>query len=517
MVNIDMLLYNGQIYTIDKENNVETWMAIKDGKIYDLGRADTYKKYINSTKNLIDLEKKIVFPGFYDSHVHLVQTGLNTMAIDASKVENIKELQELIKSRAILTPEDELINVIGYDEYKVEEKRIPSRQELDKCSKKHGIWVNTVEYHTGVVNSYLLHKLKLPFNLEGISRDEKGMPDGRMYGKASAFVRNTILGNIADSERAEGVFKSISRAAAKGVTTINAMEGGFSFHNKDAIFIEKSKYDYDLDLVLFYQTVNMNKAKEIDAEKLGGCIFIDGSFMTRTAALKEPYEDDKTTNGVLYFTQEELDKFVIQAHSENYQIALHAIGERAIDQVLNSFEKAIHLYPDIKHRHRIEHFELATDEHMKKARELNLIISAQPSYEYLWGGEGKLYDIRLGDRRFNTNRFRSLIDKGLLIIGGSDSDVTPIDPLLGIQAAISHPIEKWSIDRIEAVKMFTINAAYAVFEEEVKGSLEVDKMADLVILDEDPFKVEKNRIKDIKIISTIKQGKVIYQSKGVVI
>lgn len=517
MESIDLLFYNGEIFVMDEEDRIKNWLAIKDGLVYETGMGEDYKKYINSTRNLFNLEGSTILPGFYDSHVHLVQTGLNLMCIDASDISSIEELLELIESKVIMTPEDVLINVIRYDEYTVREKRIPTRKELDKCSLKHPIWVNTVEYHTSVVNSYLLHKLNLPFNLEGIVRDEKGLPDGRLLGKASAYVRNNMLGEISDQTREEGVYRALNRAASKGITSMNAMEGGFTFHDKDAEFIKSNVDKYDIDLVLFYQTVNTAKARELGVKKVGGCIFIDGSFMTRTAALSEAYEDDKSTKGVLYFTQEELDEFVVDAHRDGYQIALHAIGEEAIEQVLNAYEKAIETYPDIDHRHRIEHFELATEDQIERAKKLNIIVSMQPAYEYYWGAEGNLYDVRIGKRRHKTNRFRRIIDEGLMIIGGSDSDVTPMDPILGIHAAVNHPTKEWRIEVVEAIRMFTINGAKGVFEEDIKGSLEKGKKADFIILDQNPLRIEKERIKDIEVLYTFKNGSVIYESKGVLV
>lgn len=517
MKSIDLLLYNGEILSMNSESSIENWIAIKDGLIFDIGKRNEYIPYIKNSKKLIDLKGKTILPGFYDSHVHLVQTGLNSLSIDASNISSIDELLELIKEKVLKTPENMIINVIGYDEYKVKEKRIPTRKELDKCSLKHCIWVNTVEYHTSVVNSYLLHKLNLPFNLEGIVRDKKGLPDGRLVDKASAYVRNNMLSEISEQSRAEGVYRVLNKAVANGITTINTMEGGYSFHDLDAEYIKANMDKYDIDLVLFYQTVNLSKARKLGVKRLGGCIFVDGSFMTRTAALSSPYEDDRETQGILYFTQEELDRFVVEAHKNNYQIALHAIGEEAIEQVLNSYEKAIDKYPNINHRHRIEHFELATSEQIKRAKELNIIVSMQPAYEYYWGDKGNLYETRLGDRSLKTNRFRKIIDEGIMIAGGSDSDVTPMDPLLGIHSAVNHPNQEWSVDVIEAIKMFTINGARAVFEEDIKGSLEKGKKADFVILEKNPLQVEKYKIKDIKVLSTFKNGVSIYESKGVLL
>lgn len=511
MREMDLLLYNGNILTMDDKNTIKKWVVIKNSRIFDLGDGDGFKKYLENSSEVINLYGKTLLPGFYDSHVHLVQTGFNLLSLDASKVKSIPELLELICRKSKRTENGELIRVIGYDESKVVEKRLPTRYELDNCSRNNPVWVNTIEYHTSVVNSLALHMLKLPFNLEGVMRDERNLPDGRFIGKASSMVRNNIFNMIDDSLRKEGVSKALNLAIENGVTSINALEGGFTFHDKDAKFVSRNKNFFPIDIALFYQTVNVKKVLNEGLNRIGGCIFLDGSFNSRTAALSKPYYDDSSTSGILYFNQDELNKFILEAHENNMQIALHAIGDKAIDQILNAYEYALTLYPKKDHRYRIEHFELATEEQINRAKKLELILSMQPAYEYFWGGVGGMYDLRLGEqRRKKTNPLRKIVDKGLIIAGGSDSDVTPISPILGIHAAVNHPTAESSVSVLEAIKMFTVNGAKAVFEEEIKGSVEIGKYGDFVILDKNPLTIEKNDIKNIKVKGTIKEGNILF-------
>ncbi|WP_207289612.1 amidohydrolase [Senegalia massiliensis] len=514
MKNVDLILYNGDILTIDENLNTVNWIAIDKGNIIDIGNHDEYKKYIETAKEKIDLMGKTVLPGFYDSHVHLVQTGLNLLSVDLSDVESIGELQERIRKAADKKPECQLIRGIGYDDLRVAEGRMPTRYELDKCAPNHPVWINRVEYHISSVNSMALNSLNIPFDLEGIIRDERGLPDGRLKDKASAYIRGQILNNFSDSIRKKGVNKALNLAISKGVTTVGALEGGFVFHNRDAEFIINNKKKFPIDINLFYQTIDVNMVKEKQLNRIGGCIFLDGSFGSRNAALKEDYSDQKNNKGRLFFSQEELNEFILNAHKENLQITVHAIGDRAIEQILNSYEYAIAKYKRENHRHRIEHFELPSDEHIKRAKDLGLVLSMQPSYEYYWGDKGDLYDKRLGERRKRTNPLKKIIESGLIIAGGSDSDVTKIDPLLGIHTAVNHPNKEYSISAIEAIKLFTINGAYSVFEENIKGSIEIGKFADLVVLDKNPLKVKKEKIKDINVELTLKQGDIIFRNKG---
>lgn len=510
MKDVGLMLYNGNIVTIDKNSSIFDWVLIKDGRIFELGNGDKYKEYLNDEVEAIDLKGKTVLPGFYDSHVHLVQTGLNLLSVDLSNVTSIAELQELISKKAREVPNGQLIRGVGYDDLRIKEGRMPTRYELDKCTTNHPVWINRVEYHISALNSRALNSLNIPFDLEGIIRDERNLPDGRLVGNASAYIRGQIFNRISDKRRKKGVCKAINIAIKKGVTTIGALEGGFSFHNKDAEFIIDNKKAFPIDVNLFYQTINVEKVLKNKLKRIGGCIFLDGSFGSRNAALEEDYSDDKGNRGRLFFKQEELNNFVLKANKSDLQITVHAIGDRAIEQILVAYEYALEKYPRENHRHRIEHFELPSDDHIKRAKKMGLIISMQPAYEYYWGAEGDLYDRRLGDRRKTSNPFKKILDNGLMIAGGSDSDVTAIDPLLGIHTAVNHPNSEYAIDVLDAIKLFTINGAHAVFEEDIKGSIEKGKYGDLVILDKNPLEIDKSEIKDIEIVGTIKEGNILY-------
>ncbi|MCG8483590.1 MAG: amidohydrolase [Clostridia bacterium] len=509
MAGIDLLLHNGIIYTMNEQNSKCNWVVVKDGKIQDLGLKEGYKKYENNAIEIIDLKGRTVLPGFYDSHVHLMQTGLNLMSLDLNHIHCIDELLETLNDASKKIEKHEIIRGIGFDEMKTVEKRMPNRRELDRCCPNHPVWINRVEYHMSSVNTLLLSKLNLPFNLEGILRDEKGLPDGRLIGRANTYVRKYIFENTPGSSKKEAIYKAIDFAINKGVTTINALEGGSLYNDSSIQYILDNKNILPIDVKLFYQTTDVMKSIEEGLTCIGGDIFLDGSFGSRTAALKEPYSDGPLVKGILYYTQDELNEFILKAHENDLQISLHAIGERAIDQAIYGYEYAQKQQP--KHtRHRIEHFELATDEQIIKARELNLVVSMQPAYEYYWGGKGNMYEARIGDRYKRTNRFKKIIQEGICIAGGSDSDVTTMDPILGIHAAVNHPVQENSIDGIDAVKMFTVNSAYAVYEDSIKGSIEKDKKGDFVILEEDIFNCsDKTKIKDIRVFGTIKEGNIL--------
>lgn len=511
---IDLLVHDSNIISMDNKNNIYNWLAIKDGVIVDVGKGDEYNKYKEISSECYCLKGKTIIPGLYDCHVHLVQTGLNYQGVELKNVKSIEELLEIINQISKITPNGELLRAFHFDVTKTKERRFPTRHELDIASPNNPLWINSIEFHTSALNSLALNKINLPYSIDGIARDERNLPLGYFTGKASAFIRNKMLNYINDDMRMRGVQKAIQNAISKGITSINTMEGGFTFHEKDVYFIINNKETFPVDIKLYFQTFDLEKIMKYNLDCMGGDIFIDGSFGSRTAAISTEYKDFNNKNGKLYFNQNELNYFVSKAYENGLQITLHSIGDRAIEQVLNSHENAQRKQYRTDYRNRIEHFELANKEQVKRAKDLGLIISVQPAFEYYWGQKGGMYERRLGQEiASKTNNFRYMIDNGLILCGGSDSDVTEMNPLLGIYSAVNHPKKEHSIEVIEALKMFTINGAYASFEDDIKGSLEPSKFGDFVVLDQNPLTIPKEDINKIKVLATFKEGNIIYKNK----
>lgn len=509
MHGVDMLVYNGSIITVDQKDSIKEWMCIDGGRIIDLGCGEGYKDYIGGASEIIDLEGKTVLPGFYDSHINMVQAGVNTFGIDLGKMGSLEEVLEAIREAADKTPPGELIRGMGFGVSRIKERRFPVRQELDACAPNNPVWINSLDYHSCSVNSLMLHKLNVPFNLEGISRDKNNVPLGCFTGKANALVVKYILASISDIYKADGVEKVIKLAVDNGVTSAVTFEGGFVSHESYAAFILENRDTFPIDVELFFQTVSTKKAEQLGIKRVGD-LFLDGTFSARTAAISFKYLDSSETNGVLYFTQEEVNDFVLKAHREGMQLSAHCIGDRAIEQIITAYEYAQCQYPRNDHRHRIEHCELFRDDLIERARALNLVISMQPIGEHNWGGPGKMYEERLGQAYRSTNPFRKILQSGLKIAGGTDYDVLPMDPLFNMHVSVNHPVPESRINIGEAIRMYTINGAYAIFEENEKGSLEVGKLGDFVILDKNPITAKSEEIKDIKVVATVKEGNILF-------
>ncbi|MGM0420892.1 MAG: amidohydrolase [Bacillota bacterium] len=521
--NADLILYNAEIITLDqereqaeKDHDFLDTIVIKDGKIAGTGKYKDLQDDLNRSMQRIDLRGKTVVPGFIDSHVHFMQTGLNRLFVDLLQVESREEMLAAIEAKVKETEPGEWIYGAGFDDNKYEGKKPPTRFEIDQVAPDNPVWMTRVDYHSCLMNSKAYEILDLEDELdqlEGFDRDSSGRFNGTVRDEANSLVRNRALDLIPNEMRLEAMEMATQEALQAGVTTVHSMEGGKLFSSKDVDVLLDKREENPLYIVVFEQTTNVSQALARGQKRIGGCIILDGSFGSRTSALLEPYTDDPSTRGKLYYTQDEVDEFIMEAHKAGLQATMHAIGDRAIEQLISAYEKAQAAYPRDDARHRIEHAELITDDQIKRASKLNLIISMQPAFEYFWGGLDGMYGIRLGEERAkNTNRYKDILAEGCYVTGGSDSDVTRMNPILGIHGAVNHSNPNNSVSVEEAMKFFTINAAYSVFEDDIKGTITPGKLANLTILDQNPYRVEPEKIKDIKVLETIIDGVTYYQN-----
>lgn len=505
----DILIINGNCLSMINHTQYD-WLVVRNDRILDLGYGEDHKKYVSEAGMVLDAKGGSVLPGFIDSHFHVVQAALNSTSVDLSQARSFDDIGDLISAAAKNNGEDSVIRGIRLDKQNLREGRIPDRNVLDRYCKDFPVFLNTVEYQQSALNTYALLYFKIPFTLQGIEFDENQVPTGIITHAANVFLRENILRNIPNAKRLEAV-KGLSKTMLeKGITTVNAMEGGRLYSDKDADFMYEYGDQFPFDSALFYQTMDIQKVRGMNLKRIGGCLYIDGTFGARTSALSFDYYDSPGNRGGLNFTQEELNDFVLDCYINKLQLALYTIGDRAIEQALNAHEYALDRTGNAGLRHRLEHVELPTADHIRRAKDLGLVFSMSPTYEHIWGGPKKLYWDRLGEKYQLTNPFHEIMNEGVVVCGGSDCDVTPADPLLGIYAAVNHPVEKHRVEVYDAVKMFTCNGAYGIFAEKEKGFLEPGKLADIVVLDKNILKVKKDKIKDIKVNYTLKSGNVIF-------
>uniref|UniRef100_A0A7V3ZJ79 Amidohydrolase n=1 Tax=Dictyoglomus thermophilum TaxID=14 RepID=A0A7V3ZJ79_DICTH len=493
-----------KIYTFDSKKNIYNFIIVDNGKISELGN----NLIINeNTLPILDLSNYIILPGFIDSHVHLTSTAMNEISVDLSSFTSLKEIIKTLEALRDSLPEGEWIIAKEFDPTNLEEKRNITQEELDRYFPNHPVLIIRKDAHSSIINSLGLRLLEIEISpINGLIKER----DHQIaIGKAYQSIDPSLL--------VKGLIKTLKKAAEKGITTIHALEGGYtSPPNSPQLLLGLNQY-FPIDVIIYYQTTSIKKVKDLGLKRIGGCLLVDGSISTLTAAISEPYLTNQGY-GVLFWDIESLSNFIKTAHKEDLQIAFHAVGDQGIDLLLKAYQRVLKEIPKEDHRHRIEHFELPQKEHIKIVSQLNLTLSLQPSFLYFWGGEGKLYEQLLGkERAKRIIPLRSILNENIVAGGGSDSSVTPMDPFLGIYSAINHPNEEERITLEEAIKMFTYNSAYIGFLEKEKGSIEKGKDADLVILEKDPFEIkDREELINIRVLGTISKGKFAYKDPNLI-
>jgi len=516
MLEVDLLILNGNIATMDKNNPKAEAVAIRCRKIIAVGKSKEIKDKYSSNK-VIDLQGKFMCPGFNDAHSHLLDISAKFSDVRLANVKSPKEVIERIKERVEKSPEGKWIFGERWDETTWEEKRYLTLEELDAIAPKNPCFIRRVCGHLAAVNSLALKELEISVDDPDLDvNPETKKPLGILTFKLMRRISNSEKLKKTQEELNEAVKVASDFANSLGVTSVT---DNLSIKCVKAYIKGKKKKELTV-------RVNMNIPRDKypnyletkfetgfgdDVLRLGGVkIFTDGSLGARTAKLSEPYYDDPTVKGISYIDEDEFKETIKLAIENDWQTATHAIGDVAINMIITTFEEINNPELVKSGRHRIEHAEYLLDDHIKRVNKLGLVLSMQPNFPGRWGKAGQLYEIRLGPERYKMlNRFREILDSGAKVCFGSDN--MPMNPLFGIWSVAAHPIDKIRITAEEAIYHYTLGAAYGSFEEDIKGSIEPGKIADLVVLDKDIITLDPEKIKDAKVVMTIFGGKLVYQ------
>jgi len=526
---IDRLLVNGTILTMDPSQPRAETLATKDGRIVFVGSNQAGRDLARMAGEIVDLKEHAVLPGFIDAHIHFLEYGLSLSQLDLTGARSIGEMVQKIAERASETKTGMWVRCWGYDDNKLAEHRHPTRWDLDEATENHPVLLKHVSGHMSVLNSKAIE-------LTGITRDTLGPQGGRVDKDPNTGEPNGLLLETAQDlvqaampkytldEMCEGLRLASEKAAQYGITSIHDPgidAGQFKAYQKT---LESGHLKTRAYLMIKHESFpsfeSTNAVTGFGDEwlRIGSVkIFADGSLIGRTAAMSEDFENEPGNTGIPTWTQEQLDAAVLGAHSKGFQVAVHAIGDKGIKMTLDAFADALKKVPRRDHRHRIEHCGILNPQLMERIAGMNIVVATQPRF-IIELGEG--FERALGSRISLTYPFKSLIDHGVRVAGSSDCPVVPCPPLWNIYAAATRKTETGRAlvpaERVtpeEAIKMFTVEAAYASFEEEEKGSLSVGKLADYVILSGDPLATDPDRTKDLKVLATVVGGKVVYEDK----
>ena len=527
--NPDIILYNANIITVNSKQPKAEAIAIINDKIVAIGNNDSILRLASGFTKKINIEGKTITPGFIDSHSHPASSGRSHLRNVDCDLRSIEEIKSAIYERTKITPTGEWVSGFKYDDTKTKEKRFINNKDLDKVSPNHPVYISHRGGHTGYVNSLALSLAKIDKNTSNpdgghIEKDPiSGELTGRLLERATYAVENLIPNEFTRADYQEGA-KVISEMMSKtGITSVtDAGTGSRSLQSyKDAhdngelrtrIYCMIRGYAFDEINQSGKKTGYGDKWVKVGALKLA----CDGSISERTARLSEPYIGRPNDYGIIVNTEEQLYKQAIKAHKEDWQIGIHANGDIGIDIALNVYERLQKENYKKDPRFRLEHCTVINDKLIKRIKALNAIPTPFSTYVYWHGEKMKEYG---KDRLENMFDVKSFLDAGINVTQTSDYPPGPFEPMMAIQSSVTRtdyngeiwgPSQKISVE--EAIKVGTINGAYASFEENIKGSLEVGKLADLVILDKNPTIVDPMTIIDIPIQRTMVGGKWSYES-----
>jgi predicted amidohydrolase YtcJ len=510
---MDLVLLNGNVVTMANPNKREQAVAISGGRISRVGSNWAVLQEAPANATVIDLAGRTVLPGLVDSHMHCTMMGF---WLDSARLESARTVEEVcsrIHAKAKTTPPGEWVYGMGCIPWELRENRFPTMEELDAVSEGHPVYIAAVTLHSGCANSAAFAYINPDSSSDGLERDPgTGKPTGAFLTDDVTFAASgKAFGVIDDAAMADLIRKVTRHVTSKGVTTLHCLDGQFIEADRDVFVHLRIQDSLPIHTVIMYQTMDVARVLDIGLPRIGGCLTVDGAEFERTCLYYEPYTDDPTTCGRLNIPEDTIRKFVREAHMAGLQLAMHAIGDRAVDILVRAIADAMAETPRDDPRHRVEHFQWPTDWAIDKAVELGLALPMQPAFSWLWDIPGHSeYERVLGrERTDRLQPFPVLAKRGLVVSGGSDCPVTEVNPLLGVHALVNMPFAERRVSVEEALRMFTLNCAWAAHEDHIRGSIESGKAADIVVLGADPYSVP-DAIMDIPIVATIAAGEVVY-------
>ncbi len=531
VVRVDLILYNGRIYTLNAESELMQSVAVRDGYVVATGTDETIRGRYSAAEYL-DLEGKTVLPGFIDAHAHLVGLGRSLLILDLTSAGSSAEIVGIVAEAVSASKPGEWIEGRGWDQNVWPQRRFPTAAQLDRISPDNPVYLRRVDGHAVWVNSVALR-------LAGITRQTRDPDGGRIIRAANGDPSGVLIDAAAElvvkhipppapEDMRRAVRQAIDLCLSYGLTGVHDM--GVDLETielyQDLISLDEfplrvyGAVDGEGDTWEYFLRNGPligagNRRLTVRAIKL----YADGALGSRGAALIEPYSDEREYSGLVLSGETDIYRIAEQALGGGFQVCTHAIGDRGTRIVLNAYDRALQNGEVRDHRFRIEHAQVVAPEDFPRFAQSGVIPSMQPIH--CTSDMGWAVD-RLGPARSEgAYAWRTILNHGSIIAGGSDFPVEPVNPLLGVFAAVTrqnaamHPTGGWypeqRVTREEAVRMFTSWAAYAGFEENLKGSIESGKLADFVVFPEDIFGIAEADLLHLNPDMTILGGEIVYR------
>ncbi|MFH0992393.1 MAG: amidohydrolase [bacterium] len=527
----DLAFVNGKIWTVDKSKQIVQAVAVSGDRIVAIGTTAQIKAFIGKGTKVVDLKGKLMLPGVIDDHTHFIEGSFQLSYVDLRKTKTLAEFSSIIEKRAKQSPTQWILGG-DWDHENWAGANLPTKEAIDKVTPSTPMFVKRYDWHMALVNSYVL-------KIAGITKDTPnppggtivkdpatGEPTGILKDEAMSFVYK-LIPDPTEKEMIEAVKLGLAEARKFGVTSINDVSSAADVRVYQALKAEgalTARFHCRLPLSQWQHVAATGIKVPFGDEwiRLGSMKdFVDGSVGSTTALFFAPYDSDPSTSGLTMdgFTNGNLEKWALAADRANLQLSIHAIGDKANSDLLDIFENIVKANPAWDRRFRIEHAQHIHPKDFARFVKLGVIASVQPYHAI---DDGRWVIKRIGSERCKTTYpFKTFIEQGVKICFGSDWTVAPLNPLLGIYAAVTrrttdganpngwYPEQKISVE--QAIECYTINNAYAQFEENEKGSITVGKLADLVVLSDDILTIDPIKIETARIEMTVVGGKVVFE------
>ena len=535
----DVILVNGPIYTADADRRKVTGMAITGGKITALGSTDEIRALAREDTEIVDLDGRSAIPGIVDSHNHLPTAGaMMSEGVILFDAKTISELQEMVAGRAQTMEPGEWIQGAGWIENQFEEWRMPTRWDLDEAAPDNPVILNRL-FGMSVVNSRALELAGI--TEDGyepdrgiVDRDEQGRPTGVLRAGAQEAVR-AVMPAMSSAQRVrqyEGYIRTAAQEYVRyGITSLldpgvpplmmrayqNVQESGglpLRVNMMPVWYGLRASEDQDLDGRLDHIGVHTNFGN--DRLRIGALkMAIDGGLGSMTSLMHEPYIDGTRSEIPLRLNTDNLEKWFEEGHSAGWSIGIHCCGDLAQDLACSAFDTVMGREPRDDVRHNIIHGYFATPEALEIMERHSISVSAQPGFIWV---EGDQYFSALPEERLHDFKpLKTYLDRGIIVACNSDMTSAHYDPFWGIHSAVTRKTSRGKtlgdaekVDRFEALRMFTYNGAYLTFWEDLVGSLEVGKAADVAVLDRDYGAIDDDQLRDLTVERTLVDGKTVF-------
>ena len=525
----DLVLLNGRVYTMDRSQPMAEAFAVKHSRFIAVGSTDDIRNLVTRGTKVIDGEGMTVTPGFIDAHSHPSWAGVSELVHVNVDLRSIAAIKDALRKRAAKTTPGDWVIGFKYDDTKLREGRPINRKDLDDAVPGHPAVVRHRGGHTAVYNSKA-------FELGGITAERPDPPGGKFYrerGELTGLVaerarevfRDLIPSEITREQRQAGVKLISELMTASGLTSVHETGGDAEtmIALQDAYAAREMRFR-----MYFFPSGESRMFEGLKAAgirtgfgdewlRVGAVKFVaDGSASERTMRMSTPFLGRPDDYGILTMSQEEIDEAVEDAHRLGFQVGIHANGDVTIAMVLNAYERVQKLWPRPDPRHRIEHCSLVNPELLDRIKAVGAIPTPFYTYVHYHGNKWVEY----GEQKMRWMfAHRSFFDYGIPVASASDYTPGPYEPLMAIQSMVTRkdfqgrvwgPNQRITVD--EAMRVCTVNAARASFEEDIKGSIEAGKLADFVVLAEDPRDVDPDKIKEIAVTRTVVGGKTMYEA-----